>query len=178
MFPGDLEWAESRKSACGVNALYIMLRVLGRPSHLEDLETKLGMIAIGNTLVELRGVARTEGVESRISRCRNMVELAALSLPCIVLSNSRQLIENVDVGHFLVVVSMDNSHVDYVEATSGRLFRTDSDKFQSKLAGYALEPLPSNLHVALGWGAAIVSVACCALVMGYRRSRNTEGEIA
>jgi ABC-type bacteriocin/lantibiotic exporter with double-glycine peptidase domain len=166
--------ANPKTLVCGPNSLYMLLRMCGRPVTFEQVARQCGSDNRWTTMLELRDAADRLGLATRVRR-GTLDDLDSFSLPFIAHSRSQfGVAANDNVGHYLLVVNVGETTVDFVDGTCGDLVSYPRDRFMKYWTGYLLEP--SSIILDWSWRKVILSSLALSAVLAlvvlrtYRRS--------
>lgn len=168
-----LERGSDRRSICGLHAAYLLLRLSSFAIEFAALEQALGLPRIGHSMAEIAGVIGRNGLACTVVRCTDSEELCKLPTPAIVLSNMQLDRDGAAVGHYLVVTSVRDGSVHYVEPTTSAVLETSVATFTDKLAGFAIIPVRPKRPLGAIVASVIVLAAAIAVTraLGRRRLR-------
>ncbi len=127
--PKEAYWQSG--SACGPNALYVMLRIFNKDVDYDELLRFLSPPPEGNSLAELHDAGTRWGLSTQVFRV-NPKELGAFRTPFIA------HLENQGLSHMVLVVKSDDSHVCYWNAEDSHVDRVEAHRFRRLWTGYAL----------------------------------------
>jgi hypothetical protein len=153
-------WREAQ--SCGVACGYMLARLLGE--HV-DYKTAVAAIPIedgGTSLLQLQDGLRVMGVSAVILRAKPQ-DLDCMAMPVIAHMLPRRETSN-SVGHFLLVLHIDDHSVRYIEPNYAASIETvPRNRFLRCWSGYLITPSPRKnffercLAFAL-WGAFATSI--------------------
>lgn len=143
---------EAPSPKCGVNALYVFLRLHNVSCSYEDLSRELPLEEKGANMLDLKIVSHSHGCEAEVIQI-GPFQLAA-KLPAVARLAS---VSTQSEGHFVVVTKMSDSNVYVVDSTAGGLIKMPRGVFEREFSGYALvhggswlQLMRSRLNVILG----------------------------
>jgi Peptidase C39 family len=175
---GDALWRSGR--VCGVNCVYLMLRVAGRrPDYAVLSKQLLGDKA--NSLTDLQSAARRWGVELELARL-NASELRRAPKPLIAHFEAVDL-DGVERGHFVIVMRATDGGVDCIDGTDGGQTTRSWAEFERLWTGYvAFYGTESTRHAWMALGGGCVAFACGAVAAlaygkGRKRSKCENGQV-
>ena len=118
---------------CGVNALYIFLRLRGTDCALDQIRQKLPLTAQGANMLDLQRVAS-----------EHKVDTAVVSLSPEQFEDTVPFIARVKAvgtgfeGHYVVVTRVTGDQVDLLDSTAGGSVTMPRATFERDFSGYAL----------------------------------------
>lgn len=119
---------------CGPHAVYLMLRAHGIDAKNDIIAKLMPNHPQGMALTEVRDALSASGLAVTIRRC-TPAELSTRNTPCILLLENDSL-----TGHYMLVLSSNNSSIWMVDPTTGRMFAGPLDKLPNIWPGYAIIP--------------------------------------
>lgn len=140
---------------CGVNSLYVLLRVLGQSADMTELRTAVPVTDRGASMLDLQDAARKHGLDLAVLSIKRPSDLARERRPFIALMTSSGFGPAdgtaPSMGHYVVVLRIDTaddgtSTITAVDGTTAKLARLDGAKFNRAFSGYALM-VPSSSRI-------------------------------
>lgn len=129
-----------KAQCCGVNCLYVTLRMHGIPVKYEELAEETAVGDQGSTFAELSRVARLHGLDlTPMQATRESV--ADWPLPA-VLHLERQNLDR----HYVLLLRRQGDEYIILDCTSGEISAWGEGEFRDKWSGYVLLAAPSG-----GW---------------------------
>jgi predicted double-glycine peptidase len=180
-----LDQSVRRKTTiCGTNALYMLLRSLGRPVTYEQVDSRVNEGRRGASLLELREAAKALGLATRVRRY-TMDTLTQCPTPLI--AHFKETVNGLataagpdevlaPTGHFVLVLGMDRRAVRLVDGTLGDISDYTWERFPSLWSGYVLEPVEAG-ETWESWGVVLVSVAWVLVGITVLRPRSTTARL-
>lgn len=146
-------------NVCGVNSLFVFLRLWGHPVRGADVERVTPRGPRGTSMAELQNAARELGVETSLLEC-NLEDLGTrCPLPAIALFRPGGQAAAAPVeypGHYVVVLAVDERTVTWIDGTVGVQLRKTRADFSGRWRGFVLAhlagsevPLDSTLFSSL-----------------------------
>lgn len=135
-----LDWAQARRSNCGIHALRLFLGWSNATATVAEIEARLGLRDGGHSMGEMADAAAALGVPVEVVRCRSVEELRKLPVPAVLLTRMSLERAERDIGHFLDVLRIDDGRAEYIEPTSGMRASATLDHLAGKIAGFAMIP--------------------------------------
>jgi peptidase C39-like protein len=125
---------------CGPNALYMLLKLCGRPVTYEQVAHELGSDNKITTMVELRDAAARLGLPTRVRRC-TLENLDKCVLPFIAYTKTDYgTLADGRIGHYWVVLKVDPDRIEFIDGTCGEIASGQRSRFAAYWTGYLLEP--------------------------------------
>jgi hypothetical protein len=128
-----------KRRMCAINSLYAFLRLCEIEVTFDTVCAALGDGFDGSDLVQLRVFAARFGLETSIVRFSDAT-LQDCPLPMLVHIPPNRAEERNVVGHFVVVLSVGDERVRFLDGTSGEDKRVRTDWLLASSSGYALVP--------------------------------------
>ena len=145
MFDTQIVWRDQR--ACGVNSLYVLLRLHGCDSDYSQLSSELFDASRGGytSLANLRDVASRRGLDLEMGRTSPDV-LHEMSKPVIAHIEPQ---EEGEWGHYVVVLDANEDTVRTMDGTTAIVMTRPWREFASLWSGHVLYPTrpPSQTRV-------------------------------
>ena len=135
-----------RRAECGVNSLYIFLRLHGLDVSYDQVSQTFPGDVFGRSLLDLKEAASQFDVDSSVRRC-SVADLRKLQLPVISYANASTLWterETKAIGHFYVVTFADEQWIQYVDGTTGVTHRVPHHFFAKGVSGHVLVASPPS----------------------------------
>jgi hypothetical protein len=126
---------------CGLNSLYLLLRLCGHDVTFEQTREAVPIGPSGTSLLELQQAASRLGARTTMSRC-SMAELVQVPKPVIAHLHPEMPDSQADAGHFVVVVRADKDGVEAIDSTFAASFHYSVAHFESVWSGHILAPAP------------------------------------
>src|SRR5487761_1144609 len=105
------------KEICGVNCLYMFLRLHGCDVSFDQTWQALGMKKQGTSLLDLKQASTTLGFETRAIECLSATELSRMPFPLILFRPH----PNSEVGHFLLALKVsEDGELTAVDGTTAK----------------------------------------------------------
>ena len=124
--------------ACGYNSLYLFLQLKGHYVDFETLKNSVTVGENGTSLYNLQNAAIAVGVNTNAVQC-SYTALSSINLPAIAWINRNPKDTNEPViGHFVVVVSVNDEGVEYLDGTSGQKSTMRKENFVRQWNGMIL----------------------------------------
>lgn len=160
---------------CGVNSMYVFLRLQGVQVSHQEMEADLPVSARGSTLRDMREVARRHGVAARVVRA-TPEQLWRCELPAIahMEKDSTAGYDNQSRGHFVVVVGADRRVVRYIDGSSGIIQTKPAAEFLRQWSGLLLireSALSRSVYLAGAVAAVVASLLAVGLLVRRRLGR-------
>jgi Peptidase C39 family len=140
----DLDFQQGPK--CGVNAIYAMLRLLGRPVAYADVESRIPVTAEGADLESMAAAAREFGLDVEVRKGVTPDDLLEAPLPMVVHIRASPVdSQPLARDHFMVVsrcrrTDSGNAVFDIVDTTNLRFMKYRLDGLAQNMTGYVLAP--------------------------------------
>lgn len=156
---------------CGLNCLYVLLRLHGRRVSYDKLKNEVRTTQRGATLLELKTAAARHGLEMSILKVSPQ-NMDRVRYPVIALLGDG---DGPDVkGHFVVVYNNTEDTVEAIDGTTGSLNHISRGVFNRAFSGYILArpdqgPLDVQSYgradrwLAIGCGAALILIVLVSL---------------
>lgn len=152
---------------CGPNSLYMLLRGHGRLAAYDDVVAAMKLGAGGVSLSDLGDAASRLGLDAEVGHC-TYPDLLKIRTPFIAhYGNGSDRPSSFGRGHFVVVVSIDNSFVNMIDGTTAERRRYRRRTFEKYWSGYVLAARGGEPSY-FAWGG-----ACLALVAGGAACRSS-----
>ncbi|MBX3414270.1 MAG: hypothetical protein KF708_16405 [Pirellulales bacterium] len=162
--PDDLVWRV--ENCCGPNCLYALLRSKGVESDYVALQDALLASGQPVSLADLARHTATLGVHLAIGRT-DVAGLRLLDMPAIVhfegVAAQGEL-----TGHYVVVLSADDSGVTYLDGTTAETRSVAWPEFEADWSGYVAFVEPAFQRWSVPLAAASVLVGACVAVVCWR----------
>jgi hypothetical protein len=128
-----------RRAACGVNALYLFLRLHGSDLEYSTLEKAVGLSPNGSTILALRNAAARFGVRSTVCSFDGpLTDLQHETMPVIVYKPQGYVqTQRGPLGHYYVVLGVNANDVLYLDATTGKRQVSPQQYFRRGLGDHA-----------------------------------------
>jgi len=129
----------TRRAACGVNALYLFLRLHGNDLEYSTLEEAIGLSPNGSTILELRNAAAKFAVPCSVySFDGPLADLQHETMPVIVYKPQGNVqTQRGPLGHYYVVLGINANDVLYLDATTGKRQVSPQQFFRRGLGDHA-----------------------------------------
>ncbi|MGO9471241.1 MAG: cysteine peptidase family C39 domain-containing protein [Isosphaeraceae bacterium] len=156
---------------CGLNCLYVILRLHGRQISYDKLKNEVRTTLDGATLLELKTAGTRYGLEMSVLKVSPQ-GMDRVEHPVIALLGDG---DGPDVkGHFVVVYNNTEDTVEVIDGTTGNLNRISKGLFNRAFSGYVLAkpdqgPLDiqgynrADQWLAIGCGAVFVLIVLLSL---------------
>jgi len=128
---GSETWRVAQK--CGVNALYVALRLHGKQVDYRELESRLPVGEDGSTLADMKACARAFGLHAEVVKATPEA-LTRCRLP--VIAHCEQ--ERSRSGHYIVVMSVTPAGVQFIDGTTTAISTLTTSEFKQLWTGYLL----------------------------------------
>lgn len=172
---------DSMREICGVNALYMFLRLRGSDASFAEVWDALGNGTTALSLHDLNTAATALGLPTTIRQCGDGETLASLAFPVILyMPHSETTHSENGVGHFVVVLDApDTDHVTVIDGTSAqeRTYRISYFQENGAWTGHVLlpahpqDPVTARLRwAAYGFAAVDLLLLIPAIGIRWRRS--------
>ncbi len=102
---------------CGPNSLYMFVRMHGATVSYNEIEQNVKISESGVSILQLRDTARSVGVQADVRRYLRLHDLSRCRLPLIAHLHT----ETTTSGHFVLIVSIAESAVSFIDGTTGQL---------------------------------------------------------
>jgi ABC-type bacteriocin/lantibiotic exporter with double-glycine peptidase domain len=136
---GDKLWRVSEK--CGINSLYLMLRLRGQDVQYRDVENSLGWNPQGHSLSELQNTAANLAGQLELETVKGNYDfLQTVDLP--VIAHFEEALQA--VGHFVVIYAVNDRVVEYVDGTTAAPTKLERELFNDIWSGYLIVAKPSR----------------------------------
>lgn len=149
-----VEWRHSKR--CGLNCLYVMLRMRGAPVKYETLAAETEVTDKGTTMAELARVAGWHGISLQAMRATRD-SIPQWPLPAIVHLQNQDL-----TTHYVLLLRTSGTKYVMLDCNSGELRDWSQGEFLDKWTGHVLlaaepgdllaSPLVAGLWVCAGVG--------------------------
>lgn len=153
---------------CGVNAVYILLRVCDVNVALQSIESEIAMTRAGASVAELARVCSTAGLPVAALRI-DRKQIRRVRPPYIAHLNRPT--GGQESGHYVVVVSCRRDAVSAIDGTTGERVSWTPAAFQRTWTGIVVAPRP-GMHTLGGVNGARLGMVLicvgCALFVGHR----------
>jgi ABC-type bacteriocin/lantibiotic exporter with double-glycine peptidase domain len=151
------------KPECGLNALYMLLKLRDRSCTYDDLARELPLEKKGLSMLALRDASRRHGLNCEVAEAPP----ASLTpyVPLIVRMNSDKDPEN---GHYLVITSSDSDIIQAIDSANGTFRMMKQGAFERQYSGYALVPsstAPLSLTESFNFTSILATVVASELVV-------------
>lgn len=158
---------------CGPNSLYMFLKMCGREVSYERVAALCGAGKRATAILELRDAASRLGLGTRIRRI-NDATLAHCRFPIIAHARHQIGERRVgQIGHYVLVVSVDETSVSLIDGTCAALIRYPRDHFMEFTSGVILER--RSLLYDWNWGHILLSVVPTAVLASWLSTRAYDG---
>jgi predicted double-glycine peptidase len=147
-------WRVTRN--CGVNCLYVLLRVNGRSVVYKDLMNDLHARSSGfqNSMTDLLHTARDWGLQCQLGKT-TIDSLESLPKPVIAHVEKG----SPETGHFVLVMKIGPEGIEVMDGTTGSLITLTTREFAQGWTGYILYiPRPWYARIPL-WSYCMLAVA-------------------
>lgn len=153
------------RSACGPNALYCLLQIYGRPCDYDDLYKELSPPVAGNSLYELRQVAKKRSLNLHVYTC-SPLSFGELTLPLIAHPDreSRQ--------HYVLVVGHNKEHIMLWNYELSKQVPIPRSRFFKEWTGYALALGSNNSGRTVILWSLFVGLLSVSFALGLSRRRS------
>jgi hypothetical protein len=148
---------------CGLNSLYVLLRLCGHPVQYERLKAALAIAPNGSSLLQLRDAARVVGARTAIGK-GTLEDLTRTRLPVLAhldVSPFYDADRNEPYGHFVVVLGREGDDLRVLDGSFGMITLYPLSKFAARWSGHVLtyegtaglpwQPWAGVLAVIAGW---------------------------
>ncbi len=171
--PGN--WRNSQR--CGINSAYVLLGLRGIKVDYDQLLRRIGVGERGSTLKDLRDATADAGLPSVVAKT-TLEGLSRSPLPVVAHMERQDSAEFARDrrGHYVVVVSVSDRTVRYVDGTTGSMTSAPRLDFARQWTGYVLAPSvrSSRTWYRPGWlGVAVVGLFSAVSWGGLFLSRRT-----
>ncbi len=130
-------WREAQ--SCGVASAYMLARLLGREIDYRDAVAAIPIEGGGSSLLALQQGLQTMGLSAAILKAQP-AELDRMAMPVIAHMLPRREASN-SVGHFLLVLHVDDHFVRYIEPSYAASIETvPRNQFLRCWSGYLVAP--------------------------------------
>jgi len=167
--PAAIPLPERAQRECGLNSLYLMLRLTGHDVTFDQVREAVTVGPSGTSLLELRQAASRLGMRTAVQRC-SMDELASLPKPVIAYFHSKDPEPQGRPGHYVVVLRADAAGVEIIDGNLAASFWYNAGHFEAEWSGHVLTPSPLGSWVR-PLALTAVAGACVALGMSFWRAR-------
>jgi hypothetical protein len=133
-------WRSTR--VCGVNCLYILLRISGKDVDYSQLCDSSLTDTKYNSLAELAESA--QGYDLRVQCYQLSPDQLRRSPMPLIAHLDQQSVKGQTRGHFILVLATSTNRVTYVDGTTAQIKSVDWAKFQKEWSGSALVLIPDN----------------------------------
>ncbi len=161
------QWRNIRR--CGINATYVFLGLQGIKVDYDRVLHRIGVGERGSTLKDLRDATTEAGLPAVVAKT-TLEGLARAPLPLIAHMEAQDAGEFAHDrrGHYIVVLSVNDRMVRYIDGSTGRLTFTPRLDFAREWTGYVLVAAarPSESWARRGWLGAAVAGLCSAAAWG------------
>ena len=128
---------------CGLNAMYLMLRMNGLSVSHEDVRCAVKVGSNGSSLAELKHGASRLGFDLGIYKC-DLEQLRTFEKPIIVLihdGGGRMVVEEREPGHYITLTKYDSvrKQIVGIDGSYGNIRKFSEFRFQKKWTGYVLK---------------------------------------
>ncbi len=151
-----------KDSYCGVNCAYMYLRLTGVDQEFNEVENALNPDSTGNSLGELKGF-----LASKLSGVKVVQmtpdELKEARLPALLLLDRQSTKELQTIGHFVVLVSINDEQAVFVDGTSGVLVAKPASYLTKDWTGYAILQQSKGIS---RFSLVVFATGVCLLVFG------------
>ena len=131
--------ARQNRFNCGVNSLYMLLRLWGTNTSYDVVKEGLKADKNGISMSELRRVAHTFSLPCQVRRFSSVDQIERCNLPIIAHFNTAIMDSLTSGGHYVIVLGIDKNGVTLIDGTSGRVHRFKRDRFVAYSSGYILD---------------------------------------
>jgi hypothetical protein len=152
-------WRET--SRCGVNSMYLALKLLHRQVSYDAIEERMPIKENGTRLTDMRNCAESFGIDAQIVHA-TPATLQKCWLPAVAHCEEEQHI----TGHYVVVVRAAPDEVDIIDGTTGILHTVSMVEFGKEWSGYLLLLSPRPMTQWLFQAAAACGGLIAFLVLG------------
>jgi ABC-type bacteriocin/lantibiotic exporter with double-glycine peptidase domain len=129
---------------CGINSVYVLLRLLGRPVSYDVTAAAFPVRSVGQSIGEMQDFMQSQGVPSEVVMV-TPERLRQCPLPAIALLE----VDKAEGGHFVVILSVQHDGVWIVDGTSAALNFMPSEEFFREWRGYLL--IQNSRFAGLRW---------------------------
>jgi hypothetical protein len=130
---------ERAKRECGLNSLYLLLRLAGHDVTYDQTREAVAISSRGTSLRELQQAASRLGVRTRVSRC-SMAELLQTPKPVIAYLRLREGAPLAEPGHYVVVLNADEAGVEVLDSAFAGSFKYPTSRWEVYWTGHILAP--------------------------------------
>jgi hypothetical protein len=127
---------------CGLDSLFVLLRLTGHDVTYDQTRAAVPIGPMGSSLLELQQAASRLGAKTTLSRC-SMAELMHRPKPVIAYLK-RAAGPEAGVGHFVVVVSADETGVEIADSAVATFLKYNPSHFEEEWSGHILSPAPAQ----------------------------------
>lgn len=142
---GGLALHERAGRECGLDSLFVLLRLSGHDVTYEQTRAAVPVGPMGSSLLELQQAASRLGAKTTLSRC-SMAELMHRPKPVIAYLKQAAGPEG-GVGHFVVVVSADETGIEIADSAVATFLKYSPAEFEAEWSGHILAPAPAQSWV-------------------------------
>jgi hypothetical protein len=129
------EGLEKQTPECGVNALYVFLRLQNIICPLAEIKQEVPFNEKGASLLDLKETASKHGITSDI------IHASPSALDSRLPAIARMTVPNMEQdGHYVVVTKMSDESVEVIDSTAGGFITVPRGLFEREFSGYALVP--------------------------------------
>ncbi len=162
----DRTWRDA--NSCGINALYMMLRLRGLNVDYRTVDSLLPVARDGTGLADLRRCSDSLGLRTVIVKATPR-DLRGVLLPAIAHAEE----EGKGTGHYVVLTAASTDGLEMIDGTTAIVSVVPWEKFEKTWTGYLLVPsdaMPGG-YSGMVCAAVVVLLAALALrrVLGSRR---------
>jgi ABC-type bacteriocin/lantibiotic exporter with double-glycine peptidase domain len=162
-----VEWRHTKR--CGINCLYVMLRMLGTQVRYENVVAEAHITDQGTTIAELVRLAANYGTSLQPVRATKDT-IRRWPLPAIVHLQNQDL-----TTHYVLLLRASETGYVVLDCNSGELREWGPGEFLDKWTGYVLLQSDSSGHLFSPFFAgAWVILGCATLALGlwWRKARS------
>jgi Peptidase C39 family len=152
-----VEWRHTKR--CGLNCLYVMLRMIGAQVSYQTLGSEVQVTDQGTTMAELVRVAALHGAILQPMRATKE-SIPQWSLPAIIHLQNQDL-----TAHYVLLLRSTGNGFVVLDCNSGELREWGAGEFLDKWTGYVLmQPPPGLLFTPIaaslwvGFGCAVLGL--------------------
>jgi hypothetical protein len=131
---------------CGLNSLFLLLRLSGHHVTHEQVQAAVAVGPSGTSLLELQQAASRLGAKTLISRC-SMAELLHRPKPVIAYFHLKTPGTQDRTGHYVVVLGTDETGVEVIDGTFATSFKYPASQFEAEWSGHILALAPPQTWV-------------------------------
>jgi hypothetical protein len=129
--PEATVWRTAKK--CGVNSLYVLLRMNHKPARYQEVEAALPVTPEGTNIADVRRCAASFGLSTKVIKA-SPEALGDCPLPAIGHIEE----ERGSTGHFVVITAVGPQGVELIDGTTALLSDLSLSDFRKRWSGYLL----------------------------------------